>query len=199
MLDFFQRELNMKSSDPIADIGSGTGILSELFLRNGNEVFGVEPNEAMRMAAERNLRSIANFHSLIGTAERTTLPANSVRFVTAGQAFHWFDPPRARAEFERILVADGWVMLIWNERKQESEDAFSTAYDAAVKEFQTPLAQRRARQAHIPGFGKDAGVFRTRRMPRQDISEFAKPRFEGTSGSCVFVVAPAASRTGRCC
>ncbi len=37
-------------------------------------------------------------------------------FVTAGQAFHWFEPAAARVEFQRILKPAGWVVLIWNER-----------------------------------------------------------------------------------
>src|SRR4051794_24338364 len=34
----------------VADIGSGTGISAQLFLRNGYNVIGVEPNAAMRAA-----------------------------------------------------------------------------------------------------------------------------------------------------
>ena len=83
----------------IADIGSGTGFLSELFLKNGNRVFGVEPNEAMRQAGEEYLASYDGFASIDGSAEATTLDDASVDFVTAGQAFHWFDQTAARREF----------------------------------------------------------------------------------------------------
>ena len=55
--------------------------------------------------------------SVAGTAEETTLRSASVDFVTAAQAAHWFDLPRARAEFARILRPEGWCVLIWNERR----------------------------------------------------------------------------------
>jgi SAM-dependent methyltransferase len=124
--------------DPIADIGSGTGILTELFLENGNPIFAVEPNEPMRRQAEKALSQHKNFQSISATAEATTLPAQSVDFVLAGQAFHWFDRPRARTEFLRILKPAGQVLLIWNERaKVDSADGFSAAYDSVVREFET--------------------------------------------------------------
>jgi SAM-dependent methyltransferase len=104
----------------VADIGSGTGILSEVFLRNGNIVFGVEPNEDMRKIAEANLSSYANFRSIDGSAESTKLEEGSVDFVTAGQSFHWFDGPKAKTEFRRILGNDGWVVLVWNTRKKST-------------------------------------------------------------------------------
>src|SRR5580658_5391939 len=65
----------------IADIGSGTGKLSEIFLENGNPLFGIEPNQEMREAGERLLHHFPNFTSVIGTAEATALPAQSVNFV----------------------------------------------------------------------------------------------------------------------
>src|SRR5260370_14342857 len=58
--------------------------------------------------------------SVAGTSEATTLRSASVDFVTAAQAAHWFDLPRARAEFVRILRPDGWCILIWNERETAS-------------------------------------------------------------------------------
>lgn len=138
ILDFCQAELNLKTTDPVADVGSGTGFLSELFLRNGNEVFCVEPNEPMRRAAEKSLGDRANFHSVAATAEETGLASGHFGFVIAGQAFHWFDRDRAKREFGRILRAGGWVLLIWNEReKQDTSGGFAAAYDAMVREFQT--------------------------------------------------------------
>jgi SAM-dependent methyltransferase len=121
LLQFCISELGLKAEDKIADIGSGTGFLSEHFLRNGNDVFGVEPNEPMRRAAERDLAQYPKFHSIAATAEQTTLPAGQFAFVVAGQAFHWFDAPRARAEFQRILKPGGQVILVWNEREKAGE------------------------------------------------------------------------------
>ena len=73
----------------------------------------------MRAAGEQVLAHYRLFASLDGAAEATGLPTASVDFVTAGQAFHWFDPARARIEFRRILKPDGWVVLVWNERRMD--------------------------------------------------------------------------------
>ena len=75
----------------------------------GCTVHGVEPNKEMREAAEGLLAGYANFRSVNGTAEATTLADQSVDFVTAAQAFHWFKPAPTRAEFTRILrPGGGW-------------------------------------------------------------------------------------------
>jgi len=102
----------------VADIGSGTGILSEMFLRLGCRVVGVEPNREMREAGERLLAATPGFESVDGRAEATTLPDACADLVAAGQAFHWFDRPRTRAEFARILRPGGWVALLWNKRRK---------------------------------------------------------------------------------
>jgi ubiquinone/menaquinone biosynthesis C-methylase UbiE len=121
-------ECRLKPASIIADIGSGTGILTKLFLDNGNRVQGVEPNREMREAGERLLVDCAGFASIATTAESTTLPDHSVDFVTAGQAFHWFNREKARAEFTRILKPGGWVVLVWNDRRINSTP-FLEAYE----------------------------------------------------------------------
>jgi SAM-dependent methyltransferase len=109
-------DCGLTASSRIADIASGTGIFSRLLLENGNRVYGVEPNREMREAAERLLADFREFVSVAGTAEATTLADQSVDFATAAQAAHWFDLPKAREEFARILKSQGWAVLIWNER-----------------------------------------------------------------------------------
>src|SRR5262245_32455255 len=120
ILETLRSECSLSPDSIIADIGSGTGILSETFLGNGNAVFGIEPNKEMREAGERLLKNFPQFRSIAGRAEETTLPANSVDFITAGQAFHWFDRTLARVEFARILKPQGYVALAWNEMQSQS-------------------------------------------------------------------------------
>lgn len=136
VLNLFQAEMNLEKSSSLADIGSGTGISSKLFLENGNRVFGVEPNKLMREAAENFLREFPHFRSVEGTAENTTLPDGSVDFVVAAQAFHWFDAEKTRAEFERILKDRGFIALMWNERRLDST-AFLRKYERLLIEFGT--------------------------------------------------------------
>jgi ubiquinone/menaquinone biosynthesis C-methylase UbiE len=120
----------------IADVGSGTGILSEMLLRNGNTVFGVEPNAQMRSSAEKLLSNYRQFKSIAGTAEATTLDSHSMDIVTAAQAFHWFDRTRARVEFARILKPKGWVALMWNERRLD-RTPFLRAYEQLMLHYGT--------------------------------------------------------------
>jgi ubiquinone/menaquinone biosynthesis C-methylase UbiE len=127
LLKLLQSKYGLTSGSIIADIGSGTGILSELFLKNGNQVFAVEPNHEMRSAAEKLLSGYPNFVSVTARAETSTLPSHSVDFVTAGQAFHWFDRSAARTEFIRILKPSGWVVLAWNGARTDTP--FLKEYD----------------------------------------------------------------------
>ena len=114
IIPLLEKECGLTRDSLIADIGSGTGFLAELFLQNGNRVCGVEPNAEMRAAGERLLVQYPNFTSIEATAENTTLAEGSVDFVTAGQAFHWFDREKTRSEFARILKPNGWAVIIWN-------------------------------------------------------------------------------------
>ncbi len=117
VLDLLRTECGLQTSHLVADIASGTGVFTRLLLENGNSVFAVEPNTEMREAGVHELESYPRLVSVAGTAEETTLRSASVDFVTAAQAAHWFDLPRARAEFLRILRPEGWCVLIWNERR----------------------------------------------------------------------------------
>src|SRR5712691_354679 len=134
-LDVFGEDCGLRPGHVIADIGSGTGFLSELFLKNGNRVYGVEPNPEMRQAGEEYLASYDGFSSIEGSAESTTLEEVSVDFVTAGQAFHWFEPEKTRAEFRRILRPQGWVVAIWNFR--EMETPFAKTYEDILVKYGT--------------------------------------------------------------
>lgn len=142
VLETLKAECGLVKASVITDIGSGTGLLSKVFLENGNRVFGVEPNQKMRETGEQLLRDCPQFTSVAGTAEATTLPDRRVDFVTAGQAAHWFDREKSRREFERILKPAGWVVLIWNERKTDSTP-FLVAYEELLLTYGTDYREVR--------------------------------------------------------
>jgi SAM-dependent methyltransferase len=116
IINLLENKIEFNEAKDIADVGCGTGRLSRLFLTNGNLVFGVEPNEEMRVMSEKLLSKFINFISVDGTAEETKLADHSVDVITVGQAFHWFDLKQTRKEFKRILRKDGHVVIVWNER-----------------------------------------------------------------------------------
>jgi SAM-dependent methyltransferase len=134
VLTFLRQELKLQPAGIIADVGSGTGILSEMFLRNGNVVYGVEPNREMREASIRLLSAYDHFKPIDGTAEATTLASDSADFITAGQAFHWFDPAKARLELSRIIKKGGYAILIWNTRWSE-DSPFLMEYEALIGRY----------------------------------------------------------------
>lgn len=142
-------EVGLRAASVLADVGSGTGLLAEPFLRNGNVVFGVEPNREMREAAERLLAGWPNFRSVDGAAEATTLPDASVDGVIVGQAFHWFAGPAAVAEFRRILKPGGFIALVWNARATTASP-FMVEYERIVHEFGTDFA-RSGKELVAPG------------------------------------------------
>lgn len=127
VLRCLQDHMGLTPATIIADVGAGTGLLTERFLHNGNTVYAVEPNENMRKAAEAALAQYPNLRAVDGRSEATTLPDGSVDLVTAAQAFHWFEPVATRAEFVRILRPPRWVALIWNDRRDDATP-FMTAY-----------------------------------------------------------------------
>ena len=140
IIDFLKKEIGLKPSDVVADMGSGTGILSELFLINGNEVFGVEPNWEMRHAAEKLLKEYDNFHSVNGKAKDTSLKENSIDLITAGQSFHWFNNEMTRKEFKRILKPDRFAVLIWNDRSKNSSE-FMNDYDRLLSNLESDFKE----------------------------------------------------------
>lgn len=165
LIDILETDCGLAETAVIADVGSGTGILAELFLRNGNRVFGVEPNEPMRSAGENLLGSFPKFISIAGSAEATGLASQSVDFITAGQAFHWFDRDAAKIEFQRILKPEGWVVLIWNERLTDST-AFLREYEALLLQYGTDYQEIRHENAEkeIAGFFTPQG-FEVKSLP----------------------------------
>jgi SAM-dependent methyltransferase len=137
----------------VADIGAGTGILSDQLLQSGYQVMAVEPNKPMREAAERGLSGHQAFRSVDGTAEDTTLPSSSVNAVTCAQSFHWFDRVKCRSEFDRILRPQGLIALIWNDRVRE--DPLMEQYDELLRRYAPEYphcSHRRVSQADIQDF-----------------------------------------------
>jgi ubiquinone/menaquinone biosynthesis C-methylase UbiE len=116
----------------VADVGSGTGIITKQLLDAEFEVYAIEPNEPMRSEAGRTLNANPLFHSVPGSAEATTLANQSIDFITSAQSFHWFDRGKAKVEFRRILKPGKWVALIWNERQSEAS-TFDWKYEQLLR------------------------------------------------------------------
>lgn len=152
----------------VADVGSGTGILTKLLLQTGANVFAVEPNREMRVAGEAHCAGMPGFRSIAASAEDTTLPDASMNIVIAGQAFHWFNAEQSRDEFSRILLPRGWVVLIWNDRHVDTS-SFLLEYEQLLEKYGTDYSQIKNRgrkiQDHNAFFGK--GEYRMAAYPNE--------------------------------
>ncbi|HEX4389021.1 MAG TPA: class I SAM-dependent methyltransferase [Steroidobacteraceae bacterium] len=153
-IELLRERCGLNPAAVVADVGSGTGILTGLLLATGARVYAVEPNGPMRAAAEASLGESPRYHSVCGSAEATTLAAASIDLYVAAQAFHWFDVARARAEALRIVRAGASGALLWNERPR-SGSPFHDDYDALLRrhapEYDAVVASR-AEEAQMRAF-----------------------------------------------
>lgn len=179
-------ECGLTRASVVADVGSGTGILSEMFLRNGNRIFGIEPNREMREAGARLLKGYADFESVEATAEATTLADGSVDLVIAGQSFHWFKVEAARREFARISRPHAWTALVWNKRLTEATP-FLVAYERLLLDYGTDyeaVSHGHGDEAAIVCFFGSAG-FKLKTFPNRQIFDFETLRGRMLSSSYV--------------
>ncbi len=156
ILDVLRAECGLTPESVVVDVGSGTGLLTQIFLENGNVAYGVEPNAAMREAGEQFLEKYRHFSSVAGTAEATTLPDASADFVVAGQAFHWFDAELVRAEFQRVLKPEGWVAIVWNERKKDATE-LQRDYERLLQNHSADYKQVASKYPDVAGWRSSSG------------------------------------------
>jgi SAM-dependent methyltransferase len=172
-IELLATHCGLSASAVVADVGSGTGILSEQLLAHGASVMGIEPNDAMRAAAEARLGAEPRFRSVAATAEATTLPQESIDLWVAAQAFHWFDAPRAHTEALRVLRSGGFAALLWNERPREP-GVFLSEYEALLQRHAaeyTNIVARRVDEASMREFL--GGAMQIARFPNQQILDYA--------------------------
>lgn len=110
----------IKRTDILADIGAGTGILTKQFLDYGNKIYAVEPNKEMRAIAKLNLAKYSNLQILDCTAEHISICDKKIDTIVVGQAFHWFDKNQFKKECNRILRQNGYIVLLWNRKTQNT-------------------------------------------------------------------------------
>ncbi|MCL1858538.1 MAG: class I SAM-dependent methyltransferase [Oscillospiraceae bacterium] len=160
-IDYLYCEAGLNQESIIADIGSGTGIFSRLLLERGSKVYCVEPNEDMRQTAEQDLTGFENFISVNANASDTKQQDKSVDFVTAAQAFHWFDRQEFKSECQRILKPGGKVIIVFNGPEDcefiRKRDSITEKYASDKKGFQ----QRGESAGEYADFFAD-GIFETK-------------------------------------
>ena len=172
VLALLKRECGLTPNSVIADIAFGTGIFTRMLAENGNRVFGVEPNDEMRRTGEQLLQGYVRFSSIAGKAEATALPDHSVDMVTAAQAAHWFDVEEARREFIRILKPDGWLVLLWNDRRMDTTE-FLRQYEQLLRTYGTDYEDVRQRGMTLAIEGFFTQPFQTRGFEYKQTFDYA--------------------------
>jgi SAM-dependent methyltransferase len=137
--------LGLRPGATVADVAAGTGKLTQLLVATGARVVAVEPVAAMRSLLVTNCPGA---EVLEGTAEHLPLDDATVDAVTVAQAFHWFDGPRAVAEFARVLRPGGGLAVVYNHRDRQSP--WLAAVNALVE------SHRRDTPHHWDGRWQDA-------------------------------------------
>jgi len=178
-LEYMQREASLAAESTVADIGAGTGIFTRLLLDRGYQAIALEPNAAMREAADRALGQRPNYRSAPGTAEETGLPDGSVDAIVCAQSFHWFDRARARQEFRRILKPGGIAFLIWNARQLKGSP-FLEQYEELLQRYGTDY--EKVRHHNITEEEKLAAFFREGTMQVKRFNNDQLCDFEGLRG-----------------
>ncbi|MCA0177365.1 MAG: class I SAM-dependent methyltransferase [Proteobacteria bacterium] len=150
LFDWLRHQTGLPAGTPVADVAAGTGLFTQGLLGLGWQVTAVEPSDAMRAAADATCRTHAGYTSLAGTAEALPLADGSHHLLGAAQAAHWFDTTPTLAEFKRVLVPGGWLVLATNDRVMA--DPLHQAFDAWCTEFggaarQALVAHEQARDA----------------------------------------------------
>lgn len=171
-----------------AEVGSGTGLFTRDLLGHGWTVHAIEPNEPMRIAAERILEAHPRFVSHAATAEDTGLLGASVSMVTAAQAFHWFDHVRCHREWQRILVPRGFVCLVWNVRRLGSPfmDAYESLLTSLLPEYREITRRHQMTAEDLQRFF--TGGAGTRSMPHSQTLDW--DGFAGRVASSSYVPQP---------
>lgn len=172
IIPYLQKNYQLTTDKTIADVGAGTGISAEMFLKQGYTVIAVEPNAEMREKSVALLQGYPAFSAVDGTAENTGLEDSYIDAVVCGQAFHWFDQDRCKVEFKRILKPGGVVVIIWNERKISS--GFEIAYEELIvkhgQDYKT-VAQRNIDPKDIAAFFAPS-VYRIETFYNQQLFDF---------------------------
>ena len=188
----FKTDLDLDESTTVADIGSGTGISSRLFLGIADRVFGIEPNDDMRRVAERDLAEFKNLESIKGSAEDTGLSESCVDIVAAFQAFHWFNNRNAVDELHRILKPSGYIALVWNERLLDANE-FLSDYEELLLNFGTDYDQIRHDTIDTEMIERSfEKKFSLKTFPNEQVLDFEG--FKGRTLSASYL--PAAGETG---
>jgi predicted methyltransferase len=120
---YHEREALARLVDPkpgmaVADIGAGSGFMTELFAKMvgaSGRVYAVDINQKMleHIAQRASLDGVKNIQTVLDNDTSTELPANSVDLAFLCDTYHHFEYPKAMlASLLKALRPGGQVVLV---------------------------------------------------------------------------------------
>ncbi|RYU79965.1 methyltransferase domain-containing protein [Hymenobacter persicinus] len=115
--DILLRELKLKPTDVVADLGAGTGyfsfLISPLVPKGKVLAVDIQPEMIASLKANKERYKAANVEPVLGTVQNPNLPARGVDLVLIVDAYHEFDHPREIMRAVRAsLTPTGRVALV---------------------------------------------------------------------------------------
>ena len=142
-----------RTAGVVVDLGAGTGKLTADLIGPGRTVYAVEPDRAM---LDQLLDDLPTVVGVQAAAEQVPLPDGCADAVVVGQAWHWFDGAKARAEICRLLRSGGTVAVLWN--VDNLDDPLTAAVEQVMNTHVRPPGGAAGRTRPDPPFEPDAAL-----------------------------------------
>jgi ubiquinone/menaquinone biosynthesis C-methylase UbiE len=99
--------------DVCLDIGTGAGHTAAALAQHAKKVYGLDPSEGMRKAAQASYGHLTNLEFVPGSSEETDFPDNTFDIITARHTLHHHPSmPRTLEEIKRVLKPNGRLVIV---------------------------------------------------------------------------------------
>ena len=103
---------NIQSGEIAADIGAGTGFITEGLIQRGLRVIAIDQSEAMLQELKKKFKSAGEIDYRKGEAEKLPVEGDSIDYVFANMFLHHVELPSiAIKEMVRILKPGGMLVI----------------------------------------------------------------------------------------